>query len=77
MNTHAIIAVTVDGRRFELGRMGSLERAIRLGRMLQDELGDEYARFELLELDPASEFFSALTDLGVRDFHMSRDRQHG
>jgi hypothetical protein len=74
MNTHAIIAITTDGRRFELGRMGSLEKAMQLGRMLQDEIGDEYARFELVELDPTGAFKESLAELGIRDFHMSYTR---
>jgi len=60
MNTHAIIAVTIDGKRFELGRFGTLPKAIALARRLQDEVGDEYARFELVELDPDVEFKDAL-----------------
>lgn len=77
MNTHAIIAYLPDGRRYELGRVGSLERACAFVRQLSDELGDEYVSFELVELDPGREFCEALAELGIRDLHVARDRRAG
>lgn len=76
MNTHAIIAYTPDGRRFELGRFGTLEKAASLARRLSDELGDEFCSFEYVELDPEREFCEALAELGIGDFHAAVARRH-
>lgn len=75
MNTHALVALTTDGRRLEIGRVVSLEKAVRLGRILYDELGDEYTRLELIELDPETEFYEWFGSVG--GIHITRLKRLG
>ena len=56
MNTHVLIAITPEGERLEIGRVGSAEKAAALKTRLQGELGDEYVGFEVVELDVQREF---------------------
>lgn len=73
VNTHAIIAIAIDGRRMELGRLGSLERAVALGRRIADELGDEFVRVEYVELDRDRELLEILGATYRRDVDERRE----
>jgi hypothetical protein len=71
MDTHTLIAKTPEGRRIELGRVGSLEAAARLRARLASELGDEYAGFEILESDQLE---LPLEPAFVEVLHVARSR---
>jgi hypothetical protein len=49
VETHVLNAITFDGAKVELGRLGSLELAARMRDKLSKELGDEYLDFEIVE----------------------------
>lgn len=51
MNAHVLFARCPDGELLEIGTIGALETAVRLRRALEDELGDEYVGFSLVELE--------------------------
>lgn len=60
MNAHALFARCPDGSILEIGVIGRPETAARILRALEDELGDEYVGFWIVE-EPAAVTARALT----------------